>query len=514
MTYYLKYRPQKIEELDLEDVRNSLIGIIRSKNIPHAFLFSGPKGTGKTSAARILAKVVNCESASVSLRGKGLIEPCNKCRQCLSITKGDNIDVIEIDAASHRGIDDIRNLREAVKLVSVASNKKVYIIDEAHMLTLEASNALLKTLEEPPSHVIFVLATTNPEKLIETIRSRAVNILFKKATDEEIVRSLEKVAKGEKLKIPQSSLSIIAKASGGSFRDATKILEQMVAEKVKLNEDSVSGFVLGKGQDTVDRLVICLIDRDIKKSLELFDNSYKNGVSVNNLIGSLVEIYRNELLDKVLGKDSENIWRDKVTKEELVELIELLTDASGKLSTTVFEQIPMELAIIKWCDRENPGDLPDGNIGKKSEAVMRGGRQKRNLSEAESDSAKGDKKKAFNSEFLNSEVTAKLWGNVLEMVKPRNTSTEALLKAAKPVSFDGKVLTLGVFYSFHKERLESQLHRRIVENICGDVFGSVVKIECILTEPEVSVRKDTQKDVLLEEDKSEDIVKIAEEMFG
>jgi len=345
MTYYLKYRPQKIEELDLEDVRNSLIGIIRSKNIPHAFLFSGPKGTGKTSAARILAKVVNCESASVSLRGKGLIEPCNKCRQCLSITKGDNIDVIEIDAASHRGIDDIRNLREAVKLVSVASNKKVYIIDEAHMLTLEASNALLKTLEEPPSHVIFVLATTNPEKLIETIRSRAVNILFKKATDEEIVRSLEKVAKGEKLKIPQSSLSIIAKASGGSFRDATKILEQMVAEKVKLNEDSVSGFVLGKGQDTVDRLVICLIDRDIKKSLELFDNSYKNGVSVNNLIGSLVEIYRNELLDKVLGKDSENIWRDKVTKEELVELItDALNPDSGEV--TVFSLILYNLMRI------------------------------------------------------------------------------------------------------------------------------------------------------------------------
>ncbi|MBU2036468.1 DNA polymerase III subunit gamma/tau, partial [Patescibacteria group bacterium] len=168
-TYYLKYRPQTIEQLDIKEIRESLSKILKSGKIPHAFLFSGPKGTGKTSAARILAKIVNCEKPKV----KGV--PCNKCDQCKSITNGNNIDVIELDAASNRGIDDIRALREAVKLSAAKAQKKVYIIDEAHMLTLEASNALLKTLEEPPSHVIFILATTNPEKLIGTIRSRTTN---------------------------------------------------------------------------------------------------------------------------------------------------------------------------------------------------------------------------------------------------------------------------------------------------------------------------------------------------
>ena len=158
---YLKYRPKNIDELDLKVAREALSEIVKSGNIPHAFLFSGPKGTGKTSAARILSKIVNCEN-----RKKGAINPCNKCESCKSIDKGASLDIIELDAASHRGIDDIRALKEAIKLSPSSSEKKIYIIDEAHMLTTEASNALLKTLEEPPSHALFVLATTNPEKLI------------------------------------------------------------------------------------------------------------------------------------------------------------------------------------------------------------------------------------------------------------------------------------------------------------------------------------------------------------
>ena len=204
MTLYLKYRPRNLNELDLGDVGESLKKILSKKSIPHAFLFAGPKGTGKTSAARILAKMVNCESKN---------PPCGNCDQCLSIDKGNNLDVIEMDAASHRGIDDVRILRDAVKLTPVSAKKKIYIIDEAHMLTTEASNALLKTLEEPPEHVIFILATTNPEKLIDTIRSRTTYIPFRKAKSEEIVRSLKRVVVGEKIKIDTETLSVIAEAS-------------------------------------------------------------------------------------------------------------------------------------------------------------------------------------------------------------------------------------------------------------------------------------------------------------
>jgi DNA polymerase-3 subunit gamma/tau len=209
MAYYLKYRSRKLKELDLKSVRDALTEIVLSENIPHAFLFSGPKGTGKTSAARIIAKVINCEN-----RKKSSVEPCNKCEQCKLIDSGGNIDVIELDAASNRGIDDIRTLRDAVKLSPAQAKSKVYVIDEAHMLTTEASNALLKTLEEPPEHVYFILATTNSEKLIGTIRSRTTEIKFRKAEPEELLRSLKRVVKGEKIKVEDEALMMIAKAAG------------------------------------------------------------------------------------------------------------------------------------------------------------------------------------------------------------------------------------------------------------------------------------------------------------
>src|SRR3989338_912041 len=230
MTLYLKYRPQTLDELDSEGARETLKKIVSSGNIPHAFLFSGPKGIGKTSAARILAKIVNCESRTPALRGPGKFEPCNQCGQCISISKGTNVDVIELDAASHRGIDYVRTLRDAVKLAPANSRKKVYIIDEAHMLTTEASNALLKTLEEPPEHVMFILATTNPEKLIDTIRSRTTNIVFKKASNQEIFERLDKVLTNEKIEFEKEALESIAEASEGSFRDSLKILDQILAE--------------------------------------------------------------------------------------------------------------------------------------------------------------------------------------------------------------------------------------------------------------------------------------------
>src|SRR3989304_4686620 len=261
VTLYLKYRPQKISELDLTDVRELLNKIVSSGDIPHAFLFEGPRGSGKTSAARIMAKVLNCENLTKSH------EPCNKCEQCASITKGTNIDVIELDAASHRGIDDVRLIRDSVKLAPARAKKKVYIIDEAHMLTTEASNALLKTLEEPPEHVMFILATTNPEKLIATIRSRCTHVVFKKAKLNEIVRSLERVAKDEKIKVETEGLELIAKHSDGSFRDAVKLLETLQLELKILELKEVEDYLFNKKAFDVEDFLSYLSRRDVKKAL-------------------------------------------------------------------------------------------------------------------------------------------------------------------------------------------------------------------------------------------------------
>jgi len=221
MVFYRKYRPQKIDELDSASVRDTLHAVLQ-KDVPHAFLFTGPKGLGKTSTARIVAKVVNCER-----KKKGSVELCNECDQCVSITNGTNVDVLEIDAASNRGIDEIRELKEKIRLAPVAAKRKVYIIDEVHMLTTEAFNALLKTLEEPPSHAMFILCTTEAHKVPETIVSRCFQILFKPATEEELVRSFKRIVEGEKLNIDDEALKYIAYLADRGFRDGAKALEEV-----------------------------------------------------------------------------------------------------------------------------------------------------------------------------------------------------------------------------------------------------------------------------------------------
>jgi DNA polymerase-3 subunit gamma/tau len=518
MTYYLKYRPQKLSELDMESVRESLTKIARNKNIPHAFLFSGPKGTGKTSAARILAKVINCESGSKSLRGTDLVEPCNKCKQCISITKGDNIDVIEIDAASHRGIDDIRNLREAVKLSTAIAQKKIYIIDEAHMLTTEASNALLKTLEEPPEHAVFILATTNPEKLIDTIRSRVVNIKFSKATNDEIENSLKKVIKGENLKIEDASVKFIAKSSDGSFRDATKILEQLVSEHKNLSIKNVEKFLVGSGSEGVEKLIAQLIEKDTKGALESVDLIHENGGHMKDLLFSLMECMRKSLLEKVglVNEDSKENKFKILTKKQLIKLIELFSDANDKMSNAIIEQIPVELAVIDWCES---GEKPDNTKPViKNESSSNEHQEKMTIEDSSKSinniSSTNKKSKVTKRANNLNEITAGVWSEVLNIIRPKNTSTEALLRAAKPVNFDGKKLTLGVYYSFHKERLESHQHRELLESALADVLNSSVRIECVLTEQEKKIPEKVQEEVVLTEDKDEDIVKIAEEIFG
>src|ERR1700722_9521228 len=224
MVFYRKYRPQKIDDLDSAAVRDTLHAVLQN-DVSHAFLFTGPKGLGKTSTARIVAKVVNCETPK-NKREKE-IEPCNKCDQCVSITSGNNVDILEIDAASNRGIDEIRELKEKIRLAPVAAKRKVYIIDEVHMLTTEAFNALLKTLEEPPEHAMFILCTTEAHKVPETIISRCFQIMFKPATEEELVRSFKRIVEGEKLKIDDEVLKYIAGLADRGFRDGVKMLEEV-----------------------------------------------------------------------------------------------------------------------------------------------------------------------------------------------------------------------------------------------------------------------------------------------
>lgn len=502
MTFYLKYRPKSLEELDSDLVRESLTKIASSGKISHAILFSGPKGIGKTSAARILAKTLNCEN----LKKKGI--SCNRCPSCISITAGSNIDVLELDAASHRGIEDVRALRDAVKLSPAKAPNKVYIIDEAHMLTTEASNALLKTLEEPPSHVYFILATTNPEKLVETIRSRVVNIPFKKATVAELVRSLKRVVKGEKLKVDTDALEIIAGASDGSFRDATKILEQLISEGKKLIKEVVEEYLFHKKTLDIGLLLGHLKARNTKESLKDIERVISEGGSCLNLLEALLTKLRGGLLAKLgVGEDELPDWR----KSEIISLIKTLYTTSREMAGAPLEQLPLEVAIVEWCgvtDRSSGVDLKDSESGLTSSAKKK-----------DSDISSGLKEPQVPDQPTTlgrlSEVTEEVWGRILSAVRPINTSIEALLRAARPIQFDGKTLTLGVFYRFHKERLEEGTHRRVLEDVVATIIGTPVRIACILTQPPVkNPVEEKRKEVILTEGEDTDIIKAAKEIFG
>jgi len=487
MTYYLKYRPQTLEDLDLDSVREQLKKIVSSGNIPHALLFAGPKGTGKTSAARIIAKVVNCERIADS--GQRIVEPCNKCSQCKSIAKGNNIDVIELDAASNRGIDDVRALRDTIKLSPASAKKKVYIIDEAHMLTLEASNALLKTLEEPPEHVLFILATTNAGKLIETIRSRTTLIEFHKASPEETVRSLTSVVRGEKLKVDKETLLSISKISGGSFRDAVKTLEQLVSQKVKLEKSDVEEYLFKRKAFNEKEFINTLSAKDAKKALLGIEDFVTKGVSVENVIDSLTTLLRESLLTKV-GLKGEEI--PNLSKEDLISLIELLTYARSQIVFSPIEELPLEIAVIKWC---GDGVAGSGEVIADSVKVK--------------DQKVEEPKKNLTAKL--SEITDDVWKTILTRIRPINTSIEALLRAARPLGYDGNNLVLGVYYRFHKERLEEVSHRKVLEDVAGSVIGCPIKVTCTLTDP--PVKKDFPTPPLTE-GKDQDIIKIAEEIFG
>jgi len=484
MTLYLKYRPKDLDELDLEDVRNKLKKIVSSGKIPHAFIFSGPKGTGKTSAARILAKIVNCEK-----RKEGEVTPCGECSSCLSISKGENLAVIEIDAASHRGIDDIRTLREGVKLAS-ASKKKIYIIDEAHMLTLEASNALLKTLEEPPEHVIFILATTNIEKLIETIRSRATVIDFRKASTGEIIRCLKRVVRGEGWDVPEDVLEVVASYSDGSFRDAVKNLEEIFLEGISFKKNLIEEFFLGRKILKPEDFLKDLKEKKTQKIIKNIEDAIQNGVSVKNLTTGLLLRLKSAFLAK-LGLEGEDL--DFLQEREIVKLIELFSEAEVKSREYFLEQLPLEIAVVNWCEAG------------KDESTQSGDKKK-------SDTIKYISNKSTSSQKDLKEFGKNLWDNLLSLVKSKNISTEALLRAAKPLNFKNGTLTLGVYYNFHKERLETPPHRQILEEAIKKAVGTSVKVNLVLMEPpKVEVE---EKDVVLTEREDEDIIEMVKEIFG
>ncbi len=350
---YRVYRPQTFDDVaGQEHIVTTLKHAIAENKIAHAYLFCGPRGTGKTTIAKLLAKAVNCT---------GKNKPCNECDNCKQITEGMHPDVIEIDAASNNGVDEVRDLIDKINYAPTQSKYKVYIIDEVHMMTPGAFNALLKTLEEPPAHVIFIMATTEVHKILPTIISRCQRFDFTKISNEDIVKRMKVIVDKENFTCDDDALELIAKLADGGMRDALSILEQCVAyndQHLTLEDvNAVYGLI---SLDKKIHLIKVLLTRDMKQALQLLDDMKTNGIDIKRLTLDLVDIlkdiiiYRNTHDESILFVLSKN-YLDSIVPyiscDEAFSMIDILMDASEKYAKVINPSIYFELAILKICNQ-------------------------------------------------------------------------------------------------------------------------------------------------------------------
>jgi DNA polymerase-3 subunit gamma/tau len=360
LVLYRKYRPKNFKDvIGQEHVVQTLTNAISSGLISHAYLFCGPRGSGKTTIARLLAKALNCQG-----RKEGQFEPCNKCDSCTEINEGRSIDLIEIDAASNRGIDDMRELRDGIKFAPTKSKYKVFIIDESHQLTKEAANALLKTLEEPPAHAIFVLATTEIHKMISTIISRCQRFDFRKLTLLEIIKRLEIIAEKEGIKIEKTALELIAVNSEGSIRDAESLFDQAISFQGKDIKTEEIKSLLGLVEiNLVVKLCDMISQKKTADAINFLNELADKGSDLQEFVKALVNYLRQMLILKIAGPESGVITgltkddflklksqSDVFSESEIKRIINLFLDAENQMRYSSIRQLPLELATIEACE--------------------------------------------------------------------------------------------------------------------------------------------------------------------
>jgi DNA polymerase-3 subunit gamma/tau len=510
VSFYRKWRPKSFEEIIGQDrVTRTLQNAIRANRVVHAYLFAGHRGTGKTTTARILAKALNCAQGPTPT-------PDNTCANCEAITAGYSVDVIEIDAASNRGIEEIRELRDRIRLVPTEGRYKVYIIDEAHMLTTEAANALLKTLEEPPEHAVLILVTTEPHRLPQTILSRCQRFDFRRVSQKELIARLRHIASTEGFEIEDKALTIIAGSADGSVRDAESVLDQLAAYADGPITARDVLMVLGILEEEVAlKFADSIIDRDVIACLSLVNHVLEEGKDPRQIIRTILDHFRDLMVAKTSDSPKDlldstetrlQMLQTQATRapvEDILRTLNTLVATEAEARWSPQPRLLLEIALIRLCrpemdptleglrtrlqaleqrlGGESPSPKPAGSERTAAPASVEPSRTSRapardELKAQEAQSATiviGDVRRA--------------WARVLEEVKRTKMFCHALLIEGTPVELNGStlVVSLRTGFNFHVENLHKPENRDVVEGALQRVFNHRLRLECTIHSEEM-----------------------------
>ncbi|MGE6231310.1 DNA polymerase III subunit gamma/tau [Paenibacillus chitinolyticus] len=522
---YRTWRSQAFRELvGQKPIVQTLQNSLREQRFTHAYLFSGPRGTGKTSAAKILAKAVNCVHGPAE-------EPCNECEACIRISQGSVMDVVEIDAASNRGVEEIRDIRDKVKYAPTEVRYKVYIIDEVHMLTTEAFNALLKTLEEPPAHVIFILATTEPHKLPATIISRCQRFDFRRVSMEEQVGRLAYVCREENIAIEEEALHYIARLSEGGMRDALSLLDQASSFAVgTIAASDVIAMTGGLASDQFEKLVGSIKEQDIGAALELIDQFMQEGKSADKCMENLIHYFRDLLMIRLVPDSSvltERVFDvarlDQVASrfgtDQLITIIEVLNQYQSEMKYSVQPQTILEVAVMKACGAiasgggSRPAEAPPASrsaaepqpealsqltrriqqLEEQLAKLMQGGvpaagAQQPARSPVAPRSSNAAVRKAsvrlddFTAAVESHHTRALLgkWTQILAMVKERKITVHAWLVDGEPVAIHGDTVLVAFKSAMHRDTTEKPANKQLIEQVISEALGETLKLATVM----------------------------------
>lgn len=540
---YRKYRPGNFSQISgQEHIVKTLSRSIKNKRISHAYLFAGSQGTGKTTLARIFAKTVNCLNPNINESNLAVIEPCDICESCQKISSGKTIDIIEIDAASNTGVDNIRQLKENVNTPPAFLKYKVYIIDEVHMLSSGAFNALLKTLEEPPKHAIFILATTEKHKIPETIISRCQSFDFFKLSEKQIVDRLNQIAKKEKVAIEEDALSMIAVEAEGGMRDAESLLSQIISlenENITVEEiEKILGIASSKNLIQFVKNLFTL--DNAKENLKQLEKMYQKGLNMKNFEKNLFFFLRELLIFKIdpdissekifrTGQKQQEALREiakNTTSNEIINLLDILGKNYSLHKNSPLPQLPLELSIIEFfLNKNNFINVTSTNSAKKLELEKStletskiGNTTKKEIpilktKEISRKKLPEKKETATNQNFVPISIKDFLaqWPKILEEAKLFNHSIHAFLKNCIPYSIENDKIIIKTRYEYHCIKLNQPECRLTVQSSIAKLFPSGLQVEFIFdknlpvienipqkTVKKEAVSKENEEDLLFE----------------